>query len=1069
MKMARTQPLIFTPSPLPMTDIRSFLDLTAVDSDGEGELLHAVSSEGEDVYIVDDFLRPDDEVEYLSEEGPAPTGTQEVIPEAPPRPANPAPPLPCAESPFRRESFATWNELKQFLAIEGGEAYGIIAAGRNLEQIFAYLVKDGQCPTEAEKSRHMRTTEFKKVRMRPKRLYVWNQEEYVWQWGETEYPKVESRPAPKLAFKRWKIWPIWHGLDPNDFSEHRALRMKGPLEVTGGLEVFSSKQLVLAYLTKYWMYQVGARENSWLKILPTSDPKQVHNIFAPPKTPAAFKDLIPKLKWESTRYEMVGGRRKKIVEKGTWDVVDDMKDLVQLERLIFDPGEANPGGYKDEDSDTLNMFRGTTKDQEGADLAMCTAIRKTNPIHYLWHLYVIRCNGCLRDFLLYVLLMSYTVQDATALMPFYIKLRGAQNTWKTRDMRVAVVHTQMDSRLVVTPGNFKEVTGHTTCEHLERKLNMQCDEGDTLTAKEQKQLKHWMTTDMIRSRILFHNPTNEKKVCQLVMVTGDQLEATDASDSTFERREFMLQAFAADVKYKDGLAGYKQFYKNLLHDGDISTEVRDWHEPLERLSETDVLDRPGLMSYYTFRLMVQLPRIDLSGLNPANRVSVERQILTVGGNQQTLYHIMQNNSFVSSDGEPGDTGIHVDAWEPSSDVFSRKIRKVISLVLIKQWRKYILQLFELIEYELLADFPDIFPKGCAAKRPCTACGNGECHASLFPNHLEDFLNSPSSDTNSWWPLEGDSDPYGRDPDLLVLLRNLWNVRYITSTEDMRKRTQSILGHPPEIRRKYEDTLGIIMLLDEEMSSDKSGEYKNHVCPIELIKKSPGKWVDAWVALCGDDALLDLKHVDLPISENTYYGKLVALLEKDELSNHAWKIEKIPCHVHQEDRQHANPVESARTTRGGTKSMVFVPSFAMLKKKLSDSKRAPYTIWKPKALITGSTRELAFATGVREQLNPWAVVHATQQALMRGEFKSFEELATQVFYSALGEGTPDWNKEASIERHKEHETGWHEAWEAYDATGENCPFQVENIHQFALLPLNLSYDALGSDEEEMSGV
>lgn len=870
---------------------------------------------------------------------------------------------------------------------------------------------------------------------------------------------IEAIPPPEDPHARWKVLYLWK--NPNQEREpdytrggrHRAHFYVGAIPEEQREE---AQGRVLNYMVKHFLYAAfpeGDKKSApvWLKKRDKTDPEfQKGASYWHP-----IQDIehhIPNLLYEEER------PRSKAIKNFKTGLAEMLKACLEFKRTVFDIEHPNPALLVTEDhmGSLLNMFQGTTQDLPKVFPKMGENLRHTSWVHYLWHLYVVRAGGNIYDFLFLVLVQIHIAQNVRYGLPYYIRFQGSQKTLKTSDARLSWLHIPPLCRKAIS--HIKDLTGDRTV-NLEHVLAVIMDEAQASDDHDDSRIKELSTAGKIRQRIIYQEAREVEKNFFIVF-TGDDLETNEyAAKKGGERRQLVL--FAKDPPFKVAGALSKDAYLNFWHNYVFSGVISDeYHKTkgLEICSHQDLLQMPGALSWYAFRLMVPWPHTNpFMGCNPSNREILRRQLQRIGEKQPILSLIIQKGSAIEG-------GVLPNAWDPEHPDFGRWIKRIVLIEELYQWKEALSDygdMANLLYAHYQIDLPDLgglWPQNLETHLACL---------SDLGNHIDDCdLNFPV--------LNVEGDPYLRDGTLLALMRGLWTVSSVRSTRAVKIRRE-ILALPDDVISVYKRLVGRLLLLDKTLTSAKGADmdtvYKAHVFPQKLLRRlatlkgAKGSWDGAWDALCGRDTV---KSVAALSGEYIPWHQKMMLVQNDRMgffANHVWKLEGPRAHIHREERSNLAVHAEVGNLAAGQPVLYFVPCWAALQEQFLREVNAEIPFIYEETFIID---EFNFQNGLSPHLNPWEIVEYTAEVLLKPEsWTNVRDLARQVFLHALEKPPPE-KKDFQLESHRERSQAHRDIWREHDKAGFANPLTNDMNYHFIALPKVFDFNqAISTRESPMT--
>jgi hypothetical protein len=811
-----------------------------------------------------------------------------------------------------------------------------------------------------------------------------------------------------------------------------------------------AKLRVVQYLAKYFFKLIDGKSEYLFRFPNVNVPGAVLH-QSKPYMKKLFLDAMPT---ELIAVVTEDGKTKNVRWKRP-QIVDFFSAHYSIMAERFDPERPNPGMTVCDDSRMLNTFRGLSKDQNGWIDCATMGIRKASPIIWLLHLYLTRCGGDLRSYVLFFLYLSAMARSPLNRLPVMIILTGAQKTMKTQDMHMFSTMFPRETRMKVTGNLINDLIGHSTAS-LGGALVVNIDEIQGFTTKQVTAVKELLTSSMMRERMLFNNPELVKNFIVAIFATSEKEKLETGSNTLFGRRDAQFNAWdwwrvVGDSESTESLNWYLQMWFRWNNTGDVDrTPIpKDEEVDYERMTAAEVKEYPGLCSSLYFRTACNKgPKLRFEEINPTNMETLVKQLdLAKKGTgkqrdgQPYLFDVLKHMTFLTPDG----TGVLRNAWDLVKDDRIERLGICITQTILYEWVNTVGQLLRLAGTYAPID---------------------ELVGPILTGHwgglVTDVMTVQVSDAG--WPskrtpftvpqpvLEGE-DPYGRCPLALNALRSLWSLT--ASTAD-RQRIAKLLGDnlSPTLLSWYGDAIGYLLLLDEEMS--RPFDYKNYVVPETLwkatMKLGPCRMAKHWNSLIREDVCQPLAEQK---RDGEFYYETISRLTRDDVdvpfATHIWKVRCVDARmIHAERTQGRGEGGSQQCT------VHVVPCYAAIRREFLQH-RVPgeekaWTLFAPNTMVTASSDELAFCHSLRYHLDPWKVAEISARYFLSGEYAGFDDLVRKIFLETVREPAPNLAECLSFDAFRIHEARWRESWAIWDESGDvvdgTCPFGVKpNLFPF----------------------
>lgn len=970
--------------------------------------------------------------------------------------------------PARELAFDTFAEFRVFLlATELPDA--VVFAGKNA-QPYAYWLRPGM----EDVSCAIRVLSFLNlaVGFHEAPFTVFHRDDTegtVFHQKKVKFPDIPVRSVPKAPFCKEGVYAAFAG-EPHDTviplngrnPWQKPIRLNDQ-EMYGAPSSHHDEGRV-GYLADYLglhFFSINVGSGDYYYRYADSDMRRLRGTQGHFITLTALRRLLP---LNLQRMVKGGPDDGKVVKYPRAEILEDHASRNNINDIVFDPRQPNPAQLVDPMTRNLNTFKGTTKDQSGFDKASRDAIRKCSPIHWLVHLYVVRCGCDLRTFLLLLVYLTANAVDPSRKIPVTIIFAGSQAIMKTQEMRMLDTEIPRENRKKVKAGQISDLFGQATSDIYDA-MSITMDEGGVLTHKQAAGLKELLTSSEARERKLYSNPRTVASNIARFIVTCELDKLKMGSNTLFGRRDFQCNGwgFWKDRKFKPSPGvpkdWYINFWFNYMNTGDVSAEpvTKETRTDFELMRETDVLKHPGILSAYWFRQACDSgPVFDLQSISPSNRETMKKQILLAekdGDGQALLFNVLENQTLLGEDSK----GVEESSWDFSEDGRTmRKLKICITQTIIKEWADALDAFWDMLKnYPIIAEILEECGWTFAVEDMLLLCP-----VSLRTQLTERLWPGPNTVHYPRPVAEGDEvDSYGRDPDALVHMRKLWDINQVSSPESRKRYTLLNEKLGQDYLSIYSKTVGYLQYVDQEMSVP--FDYKSYIVPecvwLAAHQMKEGRMKKNWDFLISPDTYKDLAEVYVTDDDGNdlalFSDKIKALIMQGAFRRHVWRM-KARVRVYKTSR-----LEGQGMGESGKKVLLIIPSFARLRRMFVDS-RVPgencYTVFAPNCLFSGTADELAYCTSLRDLLSPWVVAKVTACLLLEGSYKDFNDLVRKVFFYTLYDGVPDMREELSYERFLGEEGAWRERWELYDSAGVDgdgraiCPFEMAP-NKFALVP------------------
>jgi len=914
---------------------------------------------------------------------------------------------------------------------------GFLLGGFDLEECYAFTMKRGVHGYERmrydleHKGWYQTLIWPRALYMKVKGVDVYQNEMYV-------FERPDEEKLPECPFEVHKGAAVWIGDDPEHVRRDRYHVYRNiPVEES---ELDQAQLRLYDYYKKWFLYEMASgKKGVYLQKRHRSDPNRLTKGPFIEKNKQEFGDYVPSLKYKT----YVGSNKHEKKVSYAKEFAATLPGECGFTSRVIDLKNPNPSLSIDQVHRSLNLFQGTTKDLPDAWKFIHQALRKVSPLPYLMHLYIVRTGGSIRDFVWFLLTQVHMVQNVGEMQPFYLRFVGPQGTGKTNDMWLAGAHIPTEYRKTVNEIDDFIGSGHTM--DMSRALVMFLDENSSINKAQMNRLKNFVTSPVIRNRKMYQD-VEDVRCTALPIFTSDDPSDDSSCGKPCERRELVMYSTEADEDYiESSKSKHMSVYFNYLHSGELSVTANEYtqlgqteYEQLTDVTHNEMLEKPGMLSYYAFRIAVKFPTTNpYSDCLPTSTTLLHKQITKEGReklNKYKLFMCLEQNSFTFED-----PGIHLDSWNPHYAGFRNRLIQLKVLQEIRLWGD-ILEKYEQLRIDLdlehQIEIPDIVD-------------------GLWPPHLvtlRDDLESDPEPLLPEWPKET-GDPYGRDEDALLKMRNLWNVETLSVRRSLLIR---ILSTPIEWQDMYKKVLTEMMLLDDEMSMVRSLDtstnefFKCCVAPQTLLsvktntqkRLNLGNWQEKWSSLCGAESCKLLSHEE----GSDKYKKLRSMLLNRELSDSVWVIPKMRAYIFQADAKHKNFYRKDMNSDNPPQHhCFFVPSWAQMRIRFLKKYKTEAHFFNEKVFILNEN-----STVLKKMLNPWTVCETTMKLLFSGQWKTVRDLTSKILLAALKQEEPDWKQVNSFQMYKIKEELWRLKWEAYDA-GKEGTLMVDEIQKFINLP------------------